>query len=493
VSAAERARSVVTHGAVWSLLYVGAARLGTFGVSVEVARLLGPAGAGAFGVALQASGLATLVGAFGVGQALAQRVAQAGDDDRIRRLCRAAFGIVLAGTTLVALVLALVAHPLARSAYRDVSLGATLLWCAPLTVATGLFFVSEGAMQGLRRFHALALWGAGTAVADLTLGYFAAQRGIEWVYAARVLVRAVAAAIGLRLALRGVAPRRAAGGAADSGPAVVHLLLRFAGPTFVGATIVVLGQTLVRLLLIRGSGLGPAGHFQVADTVGQGLATIPLAASLAFLPTVARDHVAGAALAPSLERALRGITGFNLPLCLGVIALGPILVPLVFGARYGPATGCLQVLAVAYAVATACSVLGTAALGRAEVGTIVGLNGLWLVVLVWMLLAGQSARGAEGGAVALAVAYVAYLLPCVVVAARRWRVAPGAMAAPVLCSIGLPVLALVAMRTPQVPAWLGIGFSLAAALAVFRYWAWNEAVGLVRGRALFGLGSGTPA
>lgn len=187
------------------MIYLGTVRVGTFGVSVEVARLLGPVGTGAYGIALQVSGLATFVGAIGVGQALAQKLAQANHRARLSALTTTGFWIALVGSAFVGALLAFTSGPLARSAYRDASVATTLLWCGPLTLGGGLYLVAEGSLQGMRRFRALALWGVLVACADIGLGFAAAHLGIGFVYGARVLTRLVAAFVGLAVARRAIA------------------------------------------------------------------------------------------------------------------------------------------------------------------------------------------------------------------------------------------------------------------------------------------------
>jgi O-antigen/teichoic acid export membrane protein len=277
----------------------------------------------------------------------------------------------------------------------------------------------------------------------------------------------------------------AAGTAAPAGPlperaAIARGLLRFGSLAFLATALVVVGQNLLRLLLVRGSGLEAAGQYQVADTLGQVLLLVPTAAGVAFLPAVARDHAAGSPLLPlSIARAVRRLTGFNLPLCLGAIALGPLAIRLVFGEVYAEAGRALQALGVTYALAGISSIAGPVLLGRAEVGQAMLLSALWLVVLAGSLLWFGAVRGAEGAVAALGVAYLLQAGACVAIAARRWDIAAAETRGPILASVLLPPLALAALRLAPGAAPAVMAATLVAAVLVFARWAWPECATLL--------------
>lgn len=472
-----RPRGGVSLGAAWSLLYIGASRLGTFGLSVLVARALGPTLAGAFGVALQATTLAAFVGVVNVGQALAQRLGELDDVEEQRRIVGVALGLVLIGTAVTGGALALAAPWIAANVYHDPALAIILAWCGPLAVGTGLVIWGEGALQGLHRFRPLAVWGAGSAVVDLVVSGISALAGLPALLAARTFVRLGAAAAAWRMLPGPADPSAPTTNAGSAGPrgTIALRLLRFGGLSFLSAAVVVLGQNLLRLLLVRESGLAAAGQFQVADTIGQALLIVPTAAGIAFLPAVARGHsTGGAPLGASIVRATRRVTGFNLPLCLAVIVLGPAVVRLVFGDVYGEAGATLQWLAVAYAVAGLVSIAGPVLLGRAEVGSVIVLNLLWFTVLAASMLLGADHAGAEGAALALGIAYASQLVPCAVIATRRWKLDPRRTLGPFLATLVLPGLAVWGLRArPEASLLLGAA-TLAAAMLLFWRWAAPE-------------------
>jgi len=492
VTTEARPEGRVRSGAAWSLVYLGAVRLGSFGLSVVVARLLGPAGSGAFGIALQVSALANFAGGLNTNQALTQKLAAHPSPAWRARLMDAALRILLAGSLATGLATSLAAPFLAERLYHDANLRTTLVWCGPLAVGSALFLWAEGAFQGLARFRALAGWGSAIAISDLALGIPAALLGLPGIYAVRTAVRVVAGLVGGRWCARratedtGPLVAATAPPTASSGPTLreaARLLLSFGAPSMLASALFVLGQTVLRLLLVRGSGLGAAGQFQVADTIGQGLLAVPMAAAAAFLPAVARDRATGSPfLATSLGRAARLVCGFNLPLCLGAIALGPLFARWIFGGEFAAAARSLQLLTYAYALGSLTVVIGAAVLGRGEVGTSMLLTASWLVTLTITLALGGAARGAEGAALSMTVAYVAVLVGSLVVAVGRWRVPFALLGAPVATTLLAPLAALAVVRFIALPGWLGAGLVLLLALAIFRVWAWPDAVLFVRRR-----------
>jgi O-antigen/teichoic acid export membrane protein len=248
-------------------------------------------------------------------------------------------------------------------------------------------------------------------------------------------------------------------------------LLVYAGPAFLAAVTVLLGQTALRLLLVRGSGLGAAGHYQVADSLAQGLLLIPSAAAAAFMPAVSRERETGyAGLPGSLRRGLEQVLGYNVGLCLALIGIVPWVVVLLFGREFGPARPVLVLLAAAYGAVGPSMIFGAAMLGRGEVWTGVLVNLLWAVVMLGCFRFATGSLGAVGAALAALAGYLALLAACVGLVAPRWSVPVRGLLPSLLASLLSLAIGCALALSPGVPAPLTALVCAGLAAAVFARW-----------------------
>jgi O-antigen/teichoic acid export membrane protein len=306
-------------------------------------------------------------------------------------------------------------------------------------------------------------------VIDVALGVVAAFFGIVAVLVSRALVRTVAVAAAIVRWLR-------AGHARGEDPArdfasTAAPLLGFAWPALVSAALVLAAQTLLRLFLVRHSGLESAGQFQVADSIAQGLALVPGAASAAYTRSVASTQASGfAGLSGSLRRGLEQISGFNLPLCLVVMGVVPWATAALFGSEFAAARPVLVLLAAGYGLLGPCSVFAAAVFGRGEAWTGASLSLVWAVAVLGVYTFAGAPMGAVGAALAVVAGYVAFLFVCLAVVAPRWSVPVWSLLPSVLvtalclatgCGLGL---------SPRIPALVTGAVCLTLGIVVLTRW-----------------------
>ena len=460
----------VSRDAALSFVYNAVVRVSTAALSIVVARTVGPEGNGALGVALQVAAFGVLLTTINVPQGLAQHLAATTDDARRARWLRAATRLVLPLAAAGAVLLALLAGPLATRVFGDARLVPVLRACAPLVLAMAGYLLTEAGLQGLRRFGTLARWGGAVTLLDLLFVIPATRFGVAGVLLARAAIRLGALGAGWVLWLRRVAD---GGGrpVAESPGTGTGSLLRFAGPTFLAGVTTIAAQLALRTLLVRSAGLAETGQMQAADSLAQGLLLIPIATTAALMPAVSRTREAGGdAFAGIFTRGLRQVTALHLAACLAAIAIVPVLVPLVFGRDFTAARPVFVLLALAYGLAGPSTVFSATLLGRGEVWSGLVLNLLWgAVALGTFGLSGS--YGARGAAFAMGVGYLAMLLVCAAVFPARWKVRPGPVLAPVLAPplvlAGVGWLAFQPAMTPAVVPLVALGLA-AGSLA----WGW---------------------
>jgi O-antigen/teichoic acid export membrane protein len=461
----------VSRDAFVSLLYQAAVRLGTLGLSIAAARMLGSAGAGALGIALQVVGLASLVATFNLPQGLTQHLSRAADPATRQRYLSTAAGLIGGLALVTAAVLMLSAPWIALNVYHDVSLLPVLFACGPMTLAAAAYLWVEGAMQGLRRFGWLARWGAAVAVLDLVIGVIAASSGVVVMLVARSVLRAFAAAFA---ALRGMrarsddvrtqAPTPTHGAAARS-------LLAFAGPTLAAGVVLAMGNTWLRALLVRGADLAAAGHYQAADSIAQAVTLVPLAAAAAFMPAMAAH--AGKPdreLAPAFQRAMQQVAGYNVALCLVAVALAPWVMQNVVGRDFAAARPVFVLLVGAYAAVGPSALFGAWLLGRGRTLTILIVNTLWAIVTLVLFRFAFAPLGAFGAGIACMLAYWAALAIYACIVAPRHGMPWGSYLPAVLASALTLAIGIGVQLIPGVPTVIAVGVDVSLALLMFMHW-----------------------
>jgi O-antigen/teichoic acid export membrane protein len=468
----------VSRDAFVSLLYSGAVRLGTLGLSIAAARRLGSAGAGALGVALQVVALASLAATYNLPQGLTQHLSRATDPAARTRLLLVSGGLIAVLALVTASALMFAAPQLARDAYGDPSLAPVLFACGPLTLAAAAYLWVEGALQGLRRFGTLARWGIVVAIADVVVGVITSSWSVVVMLVSRAVLRLIAAAVA---ALRWFGPatpieRGDVRSMPDDPPppavrAVATSLLAFATPTLAAGAVLLSGNTLLRVLLVRSHELAAAGYFQAADSLAQGVTLVPLAAAAAFMPAVAAH--AGRPdreLAQPFRRAIEQVTGYNVALCLAALGLAPWVMVNVFGREFGPARPVFVLLVCAYASVGPSALFGAWLMGRGRPWVILSINVLWAAVMLLVFRFGLARWGAPGAACASAVAYW-LALACYAFGVAPARALPWSSHLPAIVATALALACGAALQLlPGVPVALAVGGNLLLAGIVFARW-----------------------
>ncbi|MDV3134728.1 lipopolysaccharide biosynthesis protein [Mycobacterium sp. 29Ha] len=115
----------------------------------------------------------------------------------------------------------------------------------------------------------------------------------------------------------------------------------------------VFGRTEI-LFLEHYTGLSAVGYFTAAVTVAEMAVQLPPLLLSALLPRFSEQHGLGAQ--DDMQRLYRTMTALIamliVPLCLGLAAIAPVLVPLLFGAEFDDAVPVASVLLVAAAISS---------------------------------------------------------------------------------------------------------------------------------------------
>jgi O-antigen/teichoic acid export membrane protein len=139
------------------------------------------------------------------------------------------------------------------------------------------------------------------------------------------------------------------------GPSLRREVTRFAAASWATAVLggLVFGRTEV-LFLEHYTGLGAVGFFAAAVTVAEMAVQLPPLLLSALLPRFSEQHGLGARDdMHTLYRTMTALIAMVIvPLCLGLAATAPVVVPLLFGAEFADSIPVASVLLIAAAVSS---------------------------------------------------------------------------------------------------------------------------------------------
>ncbi|MEO6867299.1 MAG: oligosaccharide flippase family protein [Gaiellales bacterium] len=443
-----------------ALTFSSAAYIATgYLVSVGLARLLAPAGFGSYAVVTAFLTIVNFIVGRGVPVAASRTIAAAPSSlaATMRTAWRVTFWLVIATGTLTLLGSFPAAAVLGEELRVPLQVGAI----AAFTFAVQAMSVAP--LNGLRRFGWQAATRIGYAVSRVVLILLGAwQWGVTGAiagYVAAPLIASIPAffAPGRRGAPEAGGNPKAAGRAVATGP-TARALLRQATPLLLTSVGISLLLT-VDLIAIRAvTSAHDSGLYGVAGT----LAHVPFFL-MAMLPTEALPRIA-AELDDARRRMLASrllddtVLMLTAP-TLGLLAIGPRLIELIFGARYAGAGELVAPLALATAAVTIHSMLVAVdgAVSRLRLTVMLGAGGT---------LAMAAAVAVVGSSSGLEPAAWAAMLVASLLAIVHWRLTTraGRIAAPSGGSLIL-IAAMLAFGAAPLLGWSGGWFELVGLLA----------------------------
>ncbi|MDQ2942766.1 MAG: oligosaccharide flippase family protein, partial [Candidatus Dormibacteraeota bacterium] len=366
---------------------------------------------------------------------------------------------------LGALLLIATRGPLAEIALGSASRGSDVLILAPallLGVAAG---VQLALLTGHHRVRQVVAVNIGTAVAAAGFGVVIVATNGEAGLSSALLVTA-----GVQLALSWVARRRATrtmgNGARDLTAAAAQDLLRVGLPV-AGSQLASGGAMLVApLLVLQQLGTVEVGYYRAATAISVGYLTFFLAAlTQDYLPRISAASD-GADMAALVERRMRLVLGLGMPLILGLLAAGPVLVELLYTSDFAPAFSVLQWQLVGDLLRLPAWVLAFVLVARKSSSAYFGAELISGLTLIGGTLVGLALVGLSGAGVGYAVSQGLYYLVVWLLVRGRVPTVPGRLQALVLVAATASSIVLIAeLSTLQRSALFGAAALVLAALA----------------------------
>lgn len=426
------ARPADAIGSLKATVIVGIGSIVTVGLSVVTAKayalLLGPAGVGLYGLMLSVLNLGLILASFGVGVSVIQATAAAvaaNDWHLVRAVRRAASFLGLIGGAVGGLVLIVLRQPIANWGLGDATKGGDVVILAGALLLTVAAAAQVALLTGLHRVKAVTLVNVGSALT-------AAGAGIALVAAAgtAALAPALVVTAAVQLALSSVVNRRPdkAGSPSIEEAATVSAgeqLLRTGAPVAASQLVSTGVQLAIPVLVLQLLGTDEVGYYRAAATISVGYLTF-------FLASLTQDYlprISGAADSSAMilliERRMRLVMSLGLPLILGLLALGPFVIELLYSSAFAPALDVLQWQLIGDMVRLPAWVLAFVLLGGRGGRAYFGAELSGGTALAAGTVLGLAILGLAGAGVGYAVSQVVYYGVLWMLVRRRLPLRPG--------------------------------------------------------------------
>ncbi|MFJ7590985.1 oligosaccharide flippase family protein [Streptomyces sp. NPDC097617] len=407
----------VGSAAKWSLINTVVMRLGNFATGIILARFfLGPEAWGVYGIAQTV--LLVLLSANELGVSLAI-VRWEGDP---RRFAPTVLTLSAASSCLLYAVLFAVAPAVAGVLGSPEASGVLRVMCL-CVVLDGLSQVPAGFLtrefaQGRR----MAVDGLNFVLSTAVTLLLAVQGWGAMSFAWGSVVGNVAALIGCCLAAPGTLKfgwdREQA-----------RALLRFGLP-LAGASMLALGVVNVDTMVV-GSALDPLalGFYVLAFNIsGWPVRIISEAARRVSFAGFSRLADSPQALAAGFSRALGVVMAGTVPICVLLAALAAPVVELVYGERWLPAARALPWLMALGLVRIGCELAYDCLVAIGRRRSLIGVQGLWLIILIPVLVIGARTGGIVGVAQGHVLVAGAVVVPVFLLALAKGGIRLGTVA-----------------------------------------------------------------
>jgi len=428
------------------------------------ALVLGPPGVGVIALILSAFTVGAVAAGLGLGTSVVQLLSSelaSGDAKRSSVVEQIARRITLGVSTALAVVIILFRREIAAWVFGDPAAETYLLFGAPAIVLTASAYLETGILSGHQRIREIALANAFAAAFGMVAGVAAVVALGLGGFAPAFLVTAAAHYLFVRTRTLRLA------GAARAIPgrrAVAKRLMGLGAPAGASQLAAVGAQLVMPVLILHSLGEHEVGLYRAASTISIAYLTVALSTlSYEFLPRIAR--VEPAVLGAAVDQHMRLLLGGAVPVILGLFALGPLVLEVLFSDAFAGAMAVLQWQLVGDLLRIPAWALAFALIARSRSGMYLGLEAISAAALIVAVPVGLQLAGLEGVGVGYAVAQGVYLVAAWSIASRLGITAPGRLQAVVV------VIALITSASIVVGIPLhirGAAFGVAAiALAAF--------------------------
>jgi len=444
-------RRFILSGTFSSLAGILLVKVSGFAESIFIARILGANGFGLLALVLSITNIMIALATLGISPALTKFLSGevSNSSSESRKTLRAALGLCGASTTVVCIASVPIGYLVLAPIYQNSGFS-NMLWVAILFVGlTTPFLLFVSALQGLGKVTQLNLLsiGASALALPLALGLSLtlAERGALIAF---LVGSALPGVFAVRFVYAGIKARPEQGMSSSVGPMG---LLNYGFPVVLSGIAVLVALFLVNSWLAASVGLVDLGNFAVATSLAATIGFIPSAVGIPLAPILSSLHVSDPKRGQSLVPRIMRITAFlAVPIVITVIVFAQDIIRVAYGPEFGRASPILEILAASALVVSVTGVVGSQISGSGKMWLGLGINLIWVVVVVCSGALLVPPFGAVGASLAIFTAYVVLGVVLIIVGIRILSLKFDGVLLPVVWSVLLVSLALIsgAMTTP---------------------------------------------
>ena len=433
VRGALRYRSGVNRGLqpLVATTLVGAGSVVTLALGIVAmkvyALLVGPPGVGVLALLQSVLNLALLAASAGLQASTITAVAAADAGDRrgsARSVARTAIFLSMVAGTAGAIALLLLSHPIAEFMLGTGQRSTDVFWLAPALLLSVTATVQAAVLAGMHRLKLATAAGVitavgGTAVSIVIVGRLGIDGFASSLAATAVIQFAVAAYAVRRIGIRVLSPPLV--------PAwrTTRDLLALGLPVALSQAVTNGALFIIPVLVLHTLGSTEVGYYRAAAAISVGIGTFFLAGiHQDFLPRIAStdDWAERVAL---VERRMRLVIGIGLPSILGLLAMGPFILDLLYSHEFRPALAILQWQLIGDLARLPTVVLTFSALAIRSRVTYFGLEATSGLAIIGGTVVGINLLGLGGPGAGYAVAQLVTYAAAWFVVRRRLHTTPG--------------------------------------------------------------------
>jgi PST family polysaccharide transporter len=427
------------RGLRWSLIGTLASKVGSFAMSLVLARLLAPADFGVYAIALAATGVLMHINDVGLIAATVQWRGKLEDMAPTAATMAAGFGLVIYAIFWLA-------SPAFAAAAGNRAAAPVVQLLTLVIVIDGLTAVRSAAlMRTFQQGKLIIATSAGLAV-NAVIAITLALRGagafsFAWGQLAGAFVTGVLVVVFARVPVRVGFDR-----------AVARKLMRFGVPLAASLGVEALVTNVQFMIIGRLAGGTALGYFLLAFNVSIWAQTI-LGTAIRYVSVAGFSRLSehdDEALSAGVQRSMPLLVTVVAPIVALTSVLAPAMVALLYGGAWAPAAPVLRILVVLTLVRMMTALAMDVLMGAGATRATLWFNLGWAVALVPALWVATQLDGIRGAAIAQTSIGFLVALPLAALALHRARVvlAPvgPALVRPLLAAVLAAVVALAVAR-----------------------------------------------
>ncbi|MFW9944006.1 MAG: oligosaccharide flippase family protein [Candidatus Sifarchaeia archaeon] len=441
--------------------------------SVIAARLLEPSDYGALSVVVNLQNLIVIVGCFGMPLALAKHTAEWKHKDpaTARLIASALILLLLISSAVTAVVYLVLADVIAVGLYDNPNLVTVIRLSAIFVLVAAVNQGLVSILQGCQKILTLAKINTLIAVAAQPLMYlFIVLFGLEGAIIAMFCSNLFSISV-LVLTTRHVLPvsfAKARRVFADKSR--LRSLMSFSVPAFIATLVVVPAYWIGRTVLALTWDFYSVGQFQIAESISQLVHIIPAAISVPLLPLVSEQYSKNPLeVGQSTNSLLRIVVFFSLPISIIMLPLVGYIIGVLYGSQYEDAYHSSLLMIASATFVTVGSVISSVIIGSGRMWDALGLNVVWLIAFLMMVLVLVSSNGSEGLAGAYLVSYAVYFFALILYFRKKFDARVSGICAFVVLYSVLVALYMISMANGITAQKLIFSVSSALTLGVVGY------------------------